>query len=317
MDKTSATNSLEPSKTKKMLLIAKNYWDFTTHPIVFVAPTMLMAVSIRNRFFRLVSDNTSDSVRVRCLSLCEPDGLKSLLGRQNAAFFFDHTCFERQDLLETAGRMANAIREGRLGEIIPDIGDFAFTVKITDPATVRALENATKEDGGATVPCPWGREDGREKFISAAKVEPTAYGIDSHIISGEAFDELLKFLKKENGPGCSKAAKNEDHRLDCAVMRRASKQAADFMAREAHRQGKIDVDALRQAIRDIAKGREPKKPLVDLKPRHEVDKQRISEILDAMGRYNLADKAIPEEWMDELSDLIWRERDRLGANTEN
>jgi len=29
------------------------------------------------------------------------------------------------------------------------------------------------------------------------------------------------------------------------------------------------------------------------------------------------DKAIPEDWMDELSDLVWRQRDRLAANTED
>ncbi len=107
--------------------------------------------------------------------------------------------------------------------------------KITDPATVKALENATKEDGGATVPCPWGREDGRETLYPAAKVE--------------------------------------DHRLDCAVMQRASKQAADAVARQARRQAEIDADALRQATQGMVKEKESEKPSVDLKPRHEVDKQ--------------------------------------------
>jgi hypothetical protein len=36
-----------------------------------------------------------------------------------------------------------------------------------------------------------------------------------------------------------------------------------------------------------------------------------------MTMRNAADKAIPEEWMDELDDLIWRERDRLAADAGN
>ena len=132
--------------------------------------------------------------------------------------------------------------------------------------------------GGATVPCPWERE-GRETFYLAAK--------------------------------------NEYHGLGCAVIQRASKRAADAVARQARRQAEIDADALRQATQDMVKEKEPKKPLVDLKPRHEVDRERIFDLLNAMACCNADDKAIPEEWMDELSDLVWRERDRLEANTED
>lgn len=134
--------------------------------------------------------------------------------------------------------------------------------------------------GGATLPCPWEREGGRETFYPAAK--------------------------------------NEDHGLDCAVIQRASKQAADAVARQTRRQAEIDADAdaLRYAPEAAAKEKESKKPLVDLRPRHEVDRLRTADILQAMTMRNATDKAIPEEWMDELSDLVWRERDRLGANTE-
>jgi len=58
------------------------------------------------------------------------------------------------------------------------------------------------------------------------------------------------------------------------------------------------------------------KPSVDLKPRREVDRLRTADILQAMIMRNAADKAIPEEWMDELDDLVWRERDRLAADAE-
>ena len=293
MDKASAASSPEPNKTEKMLLIAKNYWNYTTQPIVFVAPTLQMAADIRNRFFRLIeSCNTvlGNPRRVRCLSLCEPDGLKSLMGRsllntRNAAFFFDHTCFDRSDLLVATGKLVNAIRENRLGEIIKDDSFTGLTFRISNPTTVGALERATRgglvdlprrpwtteTEGGATVPCPWGREDGRETFYPA----------------------------------------------DYLPMNDPSKQAADAVARQARRQAEIDADALRQAIQDMVKEKESQKPSVDLKPRHEVDKLRTADILQAMIMCNAADKAIPEEWMDELSDLVWRERDRLGANTED
>jgi hypothetical protein len=79
-------------------------------------------------------------------------------------------------------------------------------------------------------------------------------------------------------------------------MNDPSKKVADPVARKIRRQEK------------------PEKPLVDLKPRHVVDKLRIADILQAMTMRNATDKAIPEEWMDELSDLVWRERDRLGGN---
>jgi hypothetical protein len=56
------------------------------------------------------------------------------------------------------------------------------------------------------------------------------------------------------------------------------------------------------------------KPSVDLKPRREVDRLRTADILQAMTMRNATDQVIPEEWMDELDDLVWRERDRLAAD---
>ena len=204
--------------------------------------------------------------RVRCFSLCEPDGLKSLMGgsllnTRNAVFFFDYTCLERSDLLEAAGKLVNAIWENRLGEVVT-------------PCHAGFIGALAKR-----VPCPWEREGGRETFYPAAK--------------------------------------NEYHGLGCAAIQRASKKVADSVARQVFRQAEIDANALRQATQDMAKEKEPKKPLADLKPRHAVDKLRTADILQAMIMRNATDRAIPEEWMDELSDLVWRERDGLGANTED
>jgi len=56
---------------------------------------------------------------------------------------------------------------------------------------------------------------------------------------------------------------------------------------------------------------------VDLKPRREVDRLRTADILQAMIIRNATDQAIPEEWMDELDDLVWRERDRLATDAGN
>ena len=89
----------------------------------------------------------------------------------------------------------------------------------------------SRESGGVTIPCPWGKEDGPEMFYPAAT---------GHI-----------------------------------------------------------------------------KPSVDLKPRREVDRLRTADILQAMTMRNATDQAIPQEWMDELDDLVWRERDRLTADAEN
>ena len=97
----------------------------------------------------------------------------------------------------------------------------------------------------------------------------------------------------------------------------SSKQAADDAASKMYRQREREIDALRYALETATKEKESKKPSVDLKPRHEVDRLRTADILQAMIMRNATDWAIPEEWMDELSDLIWRERDRLGGNTKD
>jgi hypothetical protein len=263
MSKASATNSPEPGKTEKMLLIAKNCWDYTTRPIVFVAPTMVIAADIRNRFFRLMEPRVvvlENPRRVRCFSLCEHDGLKSLAGTRNTAFFFDHTCFERSDLLEAAGKLVNAIREDGFGEVVtPCIAE--------------------------RVPCPWGREDGPEAFIAATKGEAEK----------PAFcEKSILFLEPQDSIAATRM--REIHDL----------LAKQFEARMQSRHMQSGLTSVSTA-----------KPPIGLKPRREVDKLRINDILAAMSASNATDKAIPEEWMDELSDLVWRERDRLGAKTKD
>jgi hypothetical protein len=45
------------------------------------------------------------------------------------------------------------------------------------------------------------------------------------------------------------------------------------------------------------------KPPIGLRPRYIVTQQRIQEILEAMLRYNQANKKFPAEWVLELDDL--------------
>ncbi len=60
----------------------------------------------------------------------------------------------------------------------------------------------------------------------------------------------------------------------------------------------------------------PKEPL-GLVPSYVRQKMRITEILAAMNRYNEADLAIPEDWMDELGGLVWNERARIEQSTKS
>jgi hypothetical protein len=50
------------------------------------------------------------------------------------------------------------------------------------------------------------------------------------------------------------------------------------------------------------------KPPLGLTPRYSLDLQRTREILAAMDRYVEAGLVIPEEWTDELNELICRKR---------
>ena len=49
------------------------------------------------------------------------------------------------------------------------------------------------------------------------------------------------------------------------------------------------------------------KPPIGIKPRWKLTEERISEINGALVRYLLAQKEIPHEWIEELSELLaWR-----------
>ena len=48
-----------------------------------------------------------------------------------------------------------------------------------------------------------------------------------------------------------------------------------------------------------------KKPPLGLKPRYVHDMERFVEIADAIHRYIAAGKSIPDEWVEELSNIAW------------
>jgi len=51
-----------------------------------------------------------------------------------------------------------------------------------------------------------------------------------------------------------------------------------------------------------------RKPPLGLTPRRIHTEKRIRDILDALMRYNDADLSIPQEWIDELSDLNYEKQ---------
>jgi hypothetical protein len=169
-------------------------------------------------------------------------------------------------------------------------GKSAVMTEILRQMALKTHKPASKNEtrfarGGATVPCPWGRESGPETFTVVTKGEtekPASCG------------KFELFLEPQD-PITAKRMR-EIHELLCKKL-------------EAHMQSRH----MQSGLASVSTA----KPSTDLKPRHVVDRLRINDILAAMTMRNAADKAIPEEWMDELSDLVWRERDRLGANTED
>jgi len=175
-------------RTTKMLLLAKEIWENTNRPIVFVAPTYAMAEDIERRFCELIGTQAYFGGRVRTVSLKEARSWDVCRRLFAVAFFLDHTCYESHS----------------------------------------------------------GLADMRNNFL-----------------------------------------------------------------RFTNYRGQIMTDFKGELLAGVS----AVKSSIDLKPRSVVDKLRIADILVAMSASNAIDKAIPEEWMDELSDLVWRERDRLeGSN---
>lgn len=52
---------------------------------------------------------------------------------------------------------------------------------------------------------------------------------------------------------------------------------------------------------------DPPKPPLGLRPRHIAEAPRIQEIMEAATRYTEAGKQVPQDWLDELTELKARE----------
>lgn len=65
-------------------------------------------------------------------------------------------------------------------------------------------------------------------------------------------------------------------------------------------------DCIEDVTKYIGSAKHTKPPL-GLVPRFIRDESRVSEILEAIGRYNEAGKPVPVEWLDELNEKIRKE----------
>lgn len=113
-----------------------------------------------------------------------------------------------------------------------------------------------------------------------------------------------------------RAAKEEIERL-----REANLAANEDIVRlrEANREADEDIVHLRDRIHELEGARDAKdacdyafgamrkKPPLGLVPRSVRDFERVSEILEALGRYNDAGKPVPREWLAELEEKIRKE----------
>ena len=76
--------------------------------------------------------------------------------------------------------------------------------------------------------------------------------------------------------------------------------------------GKMPRESVRRAASEAKSDKLP----TDVEPRHAIDKRRINEILQAVAHRVAIDIAVPADWMDELYELLWRERDRLEGDKD-
>lgn len=99
-----------------------------------------------------------------------------------------------------------------------------------------------------------------------------------------------------------RAAKEEADRL-----REQTRAADEEISRLRARIGELEGARDAKDACDYALGAMLKMPPLGLVPRSVRDAERVSEILEALGRYNDAGKPVPREWLAELDEKIRKE----------
>ncbi|MBQ6102074.1 MAG: hypothetical protein IJL06_00210 [Kiritimatiellae bacterium] len=113
-----------------------------------------------------------------------------------------------------------------------------------------------------------------------------------------------------------RAAKEEVDRLrdqnraadeEISHLRDQNRAADEEISRLRARIGELEGARDAKDACDYAFGTLRKKPPLGLVPRSIRDFERVSEILEALGRYNDAGKPVPREWLAELEEKIRKE----------
>jgi hypothetical protein len=144
------------------------------------------------------------------------------------------------------------------------------------------------------------------------------YGIVNRIPHRD--DRLECFTFRITDPDTIRALECATGNSDGGFVRPPCPWGADFERVTATTRGYGFSDDFRKALRESGRHCESEaksdKLPTDVEPRHVIDKRRINKILQTMAHRVAADIAVPEEWMDELCELLWRERDRLKGDKD-
>jgi hypothetical protein len=138
------------------------------------------------------------------------------------------------------------------------------------------------------------------------------YGIVNRIPHRD--DRLECFTFRITDPDTIRALECATGNSDGGFVRPPCPWGADFEGVTATTRGEyVRSDVFRkmlgESVRRAASEARLIKGATGIVPRAEFERRRIQEILQAMLRCNDTNTVVPQEWMDELNDLLWSGRD--------